>query len=243
MKINEETQKLLEILGFSDINELPTMKKLRANFIKLAIEKHPDKGGNNEDFKELYKAYKTLGNLITSEEISEESDNEEIEARRVFREENWEKVNSKSITIKVNSSEGDAWEEVLKKNFGNPQKNSLRSSENKGEKYTTIFTVDEEECNMYITVFKPSKELPEKRKILVQAERYKQSFNVPFVNITFPRLYREVKQLVETGTRKHNLRNQKKVSYGEDIRNNDMDISTDEEGILLSNSKEKTHTT
>ena len=44
---------------------------------------------------------------------------------------------------------------------------------------------------------------------------------------------------METGTRKHNLRNQKKVSYGEDIQNNDMDISTDEEGILLSNLKEK----
>ena len=31
-----------------------------------------------------------------------------------------------------------------KENFGDPQKNSLRSSENKGEKYRTIFTADEE---------------------------------------------------------------------------------------------------
>ena len=74
--------------------------------------KHPDKGGNNEEFKELYSAYDMIGKLIESE-ASDTSDQEEDEARKRFREENWSDVNSTSITIKIKTIEGSAWEETL----------------------------------------------------------------------------------------------------------------------------------
>ena len=48
-------------------------------------------------------------------------------------------------------------------------------------------------------MYKPTKKLPEYRTIHVQAERYKQSFNIPFVNTTFQKLYKEVKQAIESG--------------------------------------------
>ena len=53
---DEEIQKLLAVLGFGDLSELPTMKVLRAKFKKFAMEKLRDKEWNNEDFKVHYKA-------------------------------------------------------------------------------------------------------------------------------------------------------------------------------------------
>ena len=141
--VSEEIRNLMEILGYQELSKLPTMKSLRQHFRKLAVERHPDKGGTNEKFKELYKAYDTLGNIIASQTTEEEEDTEEIEARRMFREENWEEINSASITVRVKSSDGEAWEQVLKENFGEPKKNSLIESENKGERYNTVFLMKE----------------------------------------------------------------------------------------------------
>ena len=97
MIVNEETKKLLVVMGFEDENTLPTMKTLRERFRKLAIEKHPDKGGSNEQFKELYSAYEILGKLIASQMTHDEEDSEELEARRMFREENSVPMNFKEI--------------------------------------------------------------------------------------------------------------------------------------------------
>ena len=64
--VSEEIRNLMEILGYQELSKLPTMKSLRQHFRKLAVERHPDKGGTNEKFKELYKAYETLGNITPS---------------------------------------------------------------------------------------------------------------------------------------------------------------------------------
>ena len=146
-------------MEFQNQEELPSMKSLRRNFRRLAIEKHPDKGGNNEEFKKLYQAYEALGNIIAAEENKDVNDNEEMEARRKFHEENWEEVNSASITVKIKTSEGRAWESVLNENYGEPVKNSENESENKGEKYTTNFKHEGEVCKMFITIFNPNKKL------------------------------------------------------------------------------------
>ena len=53
MELSEEVKKMLGIMGFDNVESLPTMATLRKTFIKLAVEKHPDKGGSNEEFKEL----------------------------------------------------------------------------------------------------------------------------------------------------------------------------------------------
>ena len=146
-----QTRNLLLIMGFEETKSLPTMKCLRQKFIKLAVERHPDKGGSDEKFKELYEAYEILGKLIDSQIITEE-DKDEIEARRMFREEIWEEVNTKSITLKVHKQDGESWESILKENFGEPVKNSPIESQNKGEKYSTNFSHEGEICNIFITI-------------------------------------------------------------------------------------------
>ena len=82
MKLSQETKKLLVIMGFKNTEVLPTMTNLRKAFIRLAVEKHPDKGGSNEEFKELYRAYEKLGNLITTNTEKDEEESEEAEARK-----------------------------------------------------------------------------------------------------------------------------------------------------------------
>ena len=107
-------------MGYQEASSLQMMKSLWQHFWKLAVEKHSDKGGTNEKFKELYQAYEILGNMIASKR-AEEEDMEEIEARRMFREENWEEINSASITIRVKSTDGDGWESMFKKTLVDPK--------------------------------------------------------------------------------------------------------------------------
>ena len=197
------------------------MTKLIKSFIRLAVEKHPDKGGNEEEFKELYNAYETLGKLIEKSTDGGEEDKEEAEARKRFREETWEEVNSASITIKVNSNEGNIWEETLKEYFGKPTKNSDVESQNKGEKYSTIFIHEEEECKMFMTIYKPTKKMPDKQTIMVQSEK-NQAFIVSFVDKIFPKLYKDVKMKVENRSKPH-LRSSRKVSYKESEIDDEMD--------------------
>ena len=224
--ISEEIKNLLQTMEYEKQNTLPTMKSLRQHFRKLAVERHPDKGGTDKEFQELYKAYEILGNIIASQN-AEDVDTEEMEARRMFKEENWEEIKSASITIRVNCADGGEWESVLKENFGEPKKNSAKESENKGERYCTVFSHEGEQCRMTITMWKPAKKFPDKRTILVQAERTKQSFNVPFVNLIFPKLYKEVKSKRKQETKSgHNLRQKKKVSYSDDTKS---DEHTEEE--------------
>ena len=102
------------------------MKSLREKFRQLAVQRHPDKGGSDEAFKELFKAYEILGNMINSNKTQDKEDEEEMEARRKFREENWEEVNTASITIRVQSIDGDAWKRVLQKDFRNGVQNSKK---------------------------------------------------------------------------------------------------------------------
>ena len=68
--MDEEIKALLVILGFNkDIEKLPLMKEVRRNFLKLAIEKHPDKpGGVKAEFQQLKDAYDKIGMLIQETE-------------------------------------------------------------------------------------------------------------------------------------------------------------------------------
>ena len=116
----------------------------------------------------------------------------------------------------------------MNENFGASVKNSQVESENKGEKYTTNFSHDGGVCKMFITIYKPTKRNRGKRTILIQAESTKQIFNVPFVDYTFPRLYKEVKRKTEVEEQsKHNLRNKRKISY---IDTNEDEDELEDEG-------------
>ena len=47
-----------EILG---VTESATQDEIKKAYRKLAVEHHPDKGGNEETFKKISQAYDTLG--------------------------------------------------------------------------------------------------------------------------------------------------------------------------------------
>ena len=57
--MKEETKNYLRTMAIKETSKLPTLQLLREQFRKLAVEKHPDKGGSNEAFKELYRGYET----------------------------------------------------------------------------------------------------------------------------------------------------------------------------------------
>ena len=46
------------ILG---VNENATQEEIKKSYKKLAVQHHPDKGGNEETFKKISEAYDTLG--------------------------------------------------------------------------------------------------------------------------------------------------------------------------------------
>ena len=161
MNSDKRIKELLIVMDFKDLRILPSMKILRERFRHLAVQRHPDKGGTDEAFKELFKAYEILGNLITSRKTQDKEDEEEMEAKRMFREENWEEVNTSSITIRVHSTDGDNWKAILEIHYGSGVKNSKNEKDNKGEKFMTTFTHDDEECKMYTTLYNPSKTSPD----------------------------------------------------------------------------------
>ena len=59
--ISEKLRNALSVLGFS---EVPEMKVVRDRFLKLCLEKHPDKGGSNEEFQNLLDARETICRYI-----------------------------------------------------------------------------------------------------------------------------------------------------------------------------------
>ena len=90
-EMDQNMREMLNTLGFLDLETLPSMKQLREHFRKLTIQRHPDKGGINEEFKELCKAFETIGKMIEEEDSLDEEDEEEKEARHRFKEEVWER--------------------------------------------------------------------------------------------------------------------------------------------------------
>ena len=76
----------LSILGFNvdELQEFPKMKDVRAQFLRLALIKHPDKpNGSEKEMKELLKAYKVVGKHI--EEMASLSTNQTKEMVRSIR--------------------------------------------------------------------------------------------------------------------------------------------------------------
>ena len=64
-----ENKKLYEVLGLS---QSATQDEIKRAFRKLAIQHHPDKGGDQELFKEINAAYEILSNEFS---ISEKCSN------------------------------------------------------------------------------------------------------------------------------------------------------------------------
>ena len=53
-----DTQALYDVLG---VTKKATQSEIKKAFRKLALKKHPDKGGDVEEFKKIQAAYEVLG--------------------------------------------------------------------------------------------------------------------------------------------------------------------------------------
>ena len=90
--MDEEIQKLLQILGFDGMTKYPRMKEVVKMFRKTALKKHPDKpGGSTEDFQMLQDAFRRAGSFLENfqyndEPEDDEDDFEEDVAKKLFKE-------------------------------------------------------------------------------------------------------------------------------------------------------------
>ena len=182
----------LSILGFlvDDLQEFPKMKEIRAQFLKLALIKHPDKpNGSEKEMKELLKAYKLVGKHIEEMGSEVKDDPEEHEARRNFKDFNFENINKQSISISILTIHAAAWEIILETNYGKPVD---KSDKGNGKKYTVVSYVDPNQCSgtVYITIWNKPKQL--RSTILIQAENCNMQMNMDFLYRKIPELFEDV---------------------------------------------------
>ena len=77
----ETSYRLYSILG---ISKSASREEIRKSYIKLARKEHPDKGGNEEHFKDINKAYEVLYD-INKRKIYDETGDENIENKPSIR--------------------------------------------------------------------------------------------------------------------------------------------------------------
>ena len=121
-----KVQTALNILGFKQVSEVPKMKHITKRFHKLALINHPDKGGNEELFKNISEAYRLIGEYIEKQkninlDDDESFDYEEDVAMKTFEQFKANvKQNMKSFTIHIDNSSSYTWELILTKHYGPP---------------------------------------------------------------------------------------------------------------------------
>ena len=157
--INQELKDLLIILDFQkDIDKLPLMKEVRRNFLKLSLEKHPDKaGGNKSDFQELLNAYEVIAKVIQDTQQEDPNDDEETVARNLFKETNIEKINMYSVTVSILSTQAASWEKILTAEYGEPIEGKDKAN---GKKFTIEKNVKDDDESIpiiYVTLWKKEK--------------------------------------------------------------------------------------
>ena len=191
--MNQEIRALLVVLGLkSDIECIPLMKEVRRQFLKLSIEKHPDKpGGTKEAFQELKDAYDRVGKIIHETEQDDLNDGEEAVARKLFRETNLEKINLYSVTISILTSQSDAWENVLTAKYGEHAESKDKCN---GKKFLIqdYEAENEQPSSVYLTLWK--KEKFNRSTILIDAKR-KQNISIDYVQKELPNIYEMVSKL------------------------------------------------
>ena len=95
--LSQNIKDALQTLGFT---EVPSMTQLREAFLKRCLESHPDKGGNEEDFKSLIEAKETISVFIKNNIPEDATNKDEVLARKQYSECNVISVNS-SLSVKI----------------------------------------------------------------------------------------------------------------------------------------------
>ena len=186
MKLNRETMKNLRILGFPE-DTLPKMKELRKRYLELSLIRHSDKGGTDEDFQELLHAYNSIGKIIEKSKNLDNEDHEEDEARKKFKESNFEKINKTSVTIKILSAHVKVWDRVFTEKYGNPSVNDANSS----KQWSVPYEISQGDKGIIkVTIWNLNKK--KQSTMLIQGEHMKQYLNISFAENAVPKLFTEV---------------------------------------------------
>ena len=173
--------KSLEILGFIESEEVPKLKLIKKNYLKLLKEKHPDKnGGIDRGLDELIKAFEVVSKYVMENIIDDGEDEEESSVRKEFTDINIVQLNVSSATVKPPTAHEQSWEKILQKHYGDPVDSSAKGH---GKKYSAPNGV-------FVTAYYKSKE--KFSTLYIQG----QSGYLDFVEIKLPELYKEVRNIL-----------------------------------------------
>ena len=113
----------IQILGLNNNNnKLPKLTEISAQYRKLSLKRHPDKGGKKEEFQELSQAFHRLSAFVAAhkEAIFDPEDYEENELRSFFCKYNVINENKGSTTILLENGRESQWESILTATYGSP---------------------------------------------------------------------------------------------------------------------------
>ena len=191
--MDPQVEKWLTIMGFpSPDDKYMKMKILSSQWRRMSLFKHPDKpGGSEEAFKELNEAYKNLGKIIEQFPPEDPTDEEEIKARKAFKDVNFTQENISSVSIRIETKMVKYWEAVLTEKLGDPI-DRTKGEKNNGKQWIDKAYKDESEgktSRVFVTVWQ--KEKKEHSTMLIQAEDSFQFLNVSYVTNVVPKIYEE----------------------------------------------------
>ena len=190
-----EENMIKEAQKYLNFDNIPSMKELNSRYRKLALIKHPDKNGNSiaakEDFQNLLKFYKVLGDYILSQENNGNLDDEEKDNIDIFRHFNFDQKNKFSHTINIENDYANAWKIVLTNKFGDPQDSNEHGLIFKHHNFA--FNVEIVPITITLWIM-PKKD--NQSKLLIQSQ--KQLANDEFTLKDLPELYTEVRKAVLT---------------------------------------------
>ena len=150
-----------EAMTYFKYDKIPSMKELNSKYRQLALKMHPDKNGGSaeatENYQNLLKYYKVIGEKILEEftNANENTNEEEKDNMTIFKNFNWDQKNTLSHTIFLENDRVPAWRKVLTGKCGEPE--DLASH---GLKFQVPnFTVNEESVTITVTLYETTKKL------------------------------------------------------------------------------------
>ena len=110
-------------------------------------------------------------------------DEEEMEARKAFKDINFTKENISSVTIRIETKVANNWEAVLTEKLGNPiDRTTGEAGKSNGKQWIDVAYKPEGEeraSKVFVTLWQKSKK--EQSTMLIQAENSRQFLNVSYV--------------------------------------------------------------
>ena len=94
--LSEQVKMALKMLQF---DQVPRLAELRARFLKMCIERHPDKGGSNKEFQDLLEAKDVVSKYINKNVPENNLDEEEKFTRHLFKEFILVKIHKTSVLL------------------------------------------------------------------------------------------------------------------------------------------------